>query len=399
MIGRIWYFFKTSFNSCLVSKKRTAIFLALILLFAIIIGLVNVPYSWGIAVIGYVFYVSYGMQFAGELIGGREFLPKFNFKAIPIGIKALIVLWIYGTLQALILLGMFIYVNRKKRQLTMTRNELAEANDELASLNTQLKENNGKLNDTNAQLSEANGQLQEMNGRLREAIVHLNDSNLVKEEYIGRFLSICSEYIDKLDAYRLKVNRKLKAQQYNDVLRMTSSDQLREDELDELYQNFDTLFLRLRGRWGAECIALVDILRKTVEFKRQHQPTVLGYLGDQVPHWNNIHHWCWFLNHDTPVMTGTERIAIKNRQAIFFLEMSQKKRGYYEAEFKLITRTPEQLKAFEATDIYHQMLEASIRRQPELWLWSHNRWKRTREEFNERFQVVNGKVVPREGGE
>ena len=67
--------------------------------------------------------------------------------------------------------------------------------------------------------------------------------------------------------------------------------------------------------------------------------------------------------------------------------------------FELITRTPEQLKAFEATDIYHQMLEASIRRQPELWLWSHNRWKRTREEFNERFQVVNGKVVPREGCE
>lgn len=45
------------------------------------------------------------------------------------------------------------------------------------------------------------------------------------------------------------------------------------------------------------------------------------------------------------------------------------------------------------------MLEQTIRRQPELWLWSHNRWKRTREEFNERFEVVNGKVVPREGAE
>ncbi len=146
---------------------------------------------------------------------------------------------------ALVLLGMFIYVNRKKRQLTMTRNELREANDELESLNTQLKQNNGKLNDTNAQLSEANGQLKNMNEQLRQAIVHLNDSNLVKEEYIGKFLSICSEYIDKLDAYRLKVNRKLKAQQYNDVLRMTSSEQLREDELEELYQNFDSLFLRL----------------------------------------------------------------------------------------------------------------------------------------------------------
>ena len=75
---------------------------------------------------------------------------------------------------------------------------------------------------------------------------------------------------------------------------------------------FDRLLLNLRQRWGAECIALVDILRKTVEYKRKQQPTVFGYIGDQVPHWNNIHHWCQFLNHDTPVMTGTERIAIKN---------------------------------------------------------------------------------------
>lgn len=160
---------------------------------------------------------------------------------------------------------------------------------------------------------------------------------------------------------------------------------------------FDTLFLHIRERWGSECIPLVDVLRKTIEYKQKQQTTIIGYLADQVPHWNNIHHWCWFLNHDTPVMTGTERIAIKNRQAIFFLEMSRPKRGYYVAEFKLITRTPEHLKEFEATDIYHQMLERSIRRQPELWLWSHNRWKRTREEFNERFQVIGGKVVPREG--
>ena len=164
-------------------------------------------------------------------------------------------------------------------------------------------------------------------------------------------------------------------------------------------ETFDTLFLHIRERWGAECIPLVDVLRKIIEYKQKGQPTVLGYLGDQVPHWNNIHHWCWFLNHDTPVMTGTERIAVKNRQAMVFLDVSRKKRGYYEAEFKLMTRTPEQLKEYEATDLYHQLLEANIRRQPELWLWSHNRWKRTREEFNERFQVIGGKVVPREGAE
>ena len=173
------------------------------------------------------------------------------------------------------------------------------------------------------------------------------------------------------------------------------SDKLHCGQLYHALENptFDKILLRQRQRWGAECIALVDILRKTIEYKRKNQLTIIGYIGDQVPHWNNIHHWCWFLNHDTPVMTGSERIAIKNNQAILFLEMTQKKRGYYEAEFKLITRTPKQLKEFEATDIYYQMLEANIRRQPELWLWSHNRWKRTREEFNRRFKVVDGKVI------
>ena len=162
---------------------------------------------------------------------------------------------------------------------------------------------------------------------------------------------------------------------------------------------FDRLFLRLRQRWGAECIALVDILRQTVEYKRQQKTTVIGYIGDQVPHWNNIHHWCQFLNHDTPVMTGAERIAVKNHQALFYLDMQRVKRGYYEATFRLITREPQEMKEFETVDIYFQMLEQTIRRQPELWLWSHNRWKRTREEFNERFVVVDGKVIPREGAE
>ena len=159
---------------------------------------------------------------------------------------------------------------------------------------------------------------------------------------------------------------------------------------------FDLLLLNQRQKWGAECIALTDILRKTIEYKKKNQPTIIGYLGDQVPHWNNIHHWCNFMNHDTPVMTGAERIARKNNQAAFFLDIKCPRRGYYEAEFKLITREVQKLKEFELTDIYFKMLEENIRRQPELWLWSHNRWKRTREEFDRRFQVIDGKVFPKE---
>lgn len=67
----------------------------------------------------------------------------------------------------------------------------------------------------------------------------------MKDEYIGKFLSLCSGYIDKLDNYRIKVHRKLKANQYNDLLRMTGSEQLKEDELKELFDNFDAVFLHL----------------------------------------------------------------------------------------------------------------------------------------------------------
>ena len=161
-------------------------------------------------------------------------------------------------------------------------------------------------------------------------------------------------------------------------------------------KDFDRLFLRSRQRMGAICIPMQDTLRKILEYRKAEQPVVIGYISDQVPFWFNIHHWVDFLHHDTPVLTGTERIVRKVNHAVFFLDVRRIRRGYYEAEIKLITREPQKMGDYEITDIYFQLLEESIRRAPEFWLWSHNRWKRTREEFNERFDVINGKVIPKD---
>lgn len=158
----------------------------------------------------------------------------------------------------------------------------------------------------------------------------------------------------------------------------------------------DKLFLRLRQRLGAECIPMQETLRKVVEFRRKNTPVVLGFISDQKPHWVNIHHWVDFLHHDTPVLTGTERIVRKMNYAVFFLDIRRVRRGYYEADIKLITREPQKMKDYEITDLYFKMLEQSIRQAPEMWLWSHNRWSRTREEFNERFEVVDGKVIAKD---
>lgn len=156
---------------------------------------------------------------------------------------------------------------------------------------------------------------------------------------------------------------------------------------------FDRLFLRLRQRLGAVCIPMQDTLRRILEFRRDNQPVVIGYISDQKPHWVNIHHWVNFLHHDTPVLTGTERIAKKVNHAVFYLDVRRLRRGYYEAEFRLITRTPQQQPDYALTDAYFSLLEQSIQRDPAFWLWSHNRWARTRQEFNERFEVIDGKVI------
>lgn len=161
-------------------------------------------------------------------------------------------------------------------------------------------------------------------------------------------------------------------------------------------KDFDRLFLRSRQRMGAESIAMADTLRKILEYRKAGQPIIVGYISDQVPFWTSIHHWVNFLNHDTPVLTGTERIVRKVNHAVLFLDIHRVRRGYYEAEIKLITREPQKMGEYEITDTYFKMLEQSIRMAPEFWLWSHNRWKRTREEFNERFEVINGKVIPKD---
>lgn len=154
----------------------------------------------------------------------------------------------------------------------------------------------------------------------------------------------------------------------------------------------DRLFLRMRERYGSLCITMQDTLRFLLKNQQEGKPVIVGYISDQKPHWVNIHHWVNFLHHDTPVLTGTERIVRKMNHAVFYLDVRRVRRGYYEGEFRLITRNPQQMREYEITDIYYQMLENTIRREPEFWLWSHNRWSRTREEFNRRFEVIDGKV-------
>ena len=170
--------------------------------------------------------------------------------------------------------------------------------------------------------------------------------------------------------------------------------------LGELYhplQNkvMDRVVLKMRNRMGPVCVPKNDTLRWLIGNKQADRPTMLGYINDQVPKWENIHHWLTFLNQETPVFTGIERITRQLKQAVVYVDVKRLRRGYYECEYQVITRDPSTMGEYELTDIYFQLMEKTINRAPQFWLWSHNRWKRTREEFDRRFKVVNGRVVPK----
>ena len=154
----------------------------------------------------------------------------------------------------------------------------------------------------------------------------------------------------------------------------------------------DQFFLQLRQRFGSVCIPMEQALRNIVKYRQEGRPLVIGYIADQKPNWRNIHLWMPFLNHNTPMFTGSERIIKRTGQAFFYGDVRRIRRGYYECEFKLIDRHPEHIPDFGLTERYMQEMEQTIRRDPAYWLWSHDRWSRTKEEFDFRFYTKDGKV-------
>ena len=151
------------------------------------------------------------------------------------------------------------------------------------------------------------------------------------------------------------------------------------------------LFLYLRNRFGSESIGMKETLRRIIELKRSKQKIIIGFISDQTPKWNSIHHWCDFLNHDTPVFIGTEKIGKQVDALIYYGELKRIKRGYYHCELKPMTHNAKTIPDYQLTDKFTLLLENIIKENPSFWLWSRKRWKRTKEEWIKRQQEQNKK--------
>jgi KDO2-lipid IV(A) lauroyltransferase len=108
--------------------------------------------------------------------------------------------------------------------------------------------------------------------------------------------------------------------------------------------------------------------------------TITVIAADQTPTRAEINYWSRFLNQDTPFYMGVEKLARSLDFAVVFMDIKRTARGNYRGDIQLITHEPNKTADFEITEKYIRLLEESINRQPDNWLWSHKRWKFHRSE-------------------
>jgi KDO2-lipid IV(A) lauroyltransferase len=139
---------------------------------------------------------------------------------------------------------------------------------------------------------------------------------------------------------------------------------------------FDNYFttIRMRLQKGhSEIIPFTQTARYIASIR--NKTSMLITIADQTPHKDQIQYRTDFLNQDSGVFLGPERISKSLNCAVVFCHVTKKGRGLYHIEFELITDSPKENKPYEITNRHVKMLESDIRKQPETWLWSHRRWK------------------------
>lgn len=142
---------------------------------------------------------------------------------------------------------------------------------------------------------------------------------------------------------------------------------------------FDSLFINLRTHFGSYGMKKNDTIRDIIQLKQDKTRSVVVFLADQTPSKANLHYWTRFLNQDTPMLTGPERIARKLNLPVVFLDAKKIRRGEYAADIKLITTTPKETPEFWITEQYARLMEECILHDPAYWLWTHKRWKHQKE--------------------
>lgn len=132
---------------------------------------------------------------------------------------------------------------------------------------------------------------------------------------------------------------------------------------------------RLRSRFGAQLIDMEIAPAEVFQRRKEKNNQTYIFVADQNPALENTVLFVDFLNKPTATITGMERLAKLRRAAAVYVDVERVRRGDYVITLEEMTRDASQLSKFDLSVDYMHRLEKSIQKQPEIWLWSHKRWK------------------------
>jgi len=152
--------------------------------------------------------------------------------------------------------------------------------------------------------------------------------------------------------------------------------------LDALYRPLhnsvmDRFFIGIRSRFGASVIPASKAARAILKLRKENR--AFGIIGDQNPRRKDDKYWTTFMGVETPAAAGPERIAKLTGYPLLYVSMEKLSRGKYRCVIAPLAAAPYSGEG-EISQKYMSVVEANIRKQPECWMWSHHRWRYTRED-------------------
>jgi KDO2-lipid IV(A) lauroyltransferase len=142
-------------------------------------------------------------------------------------------------------------------------------------------------------------------------------------------------------------------------------------------RHFDRYMKKTRERHGVEIITMRETLRRVVKDQQEGNLVAYGLISDQSPVWEETQYWTRFLNQDTAVYTGAEKLALRTGMPVVYYSIRKIRRGRYIIDMIPLSEDLSGKQEHEITDRFFQTLESKIRENPEYWLWTHRRWKLT----------------------
>ena len=131
---------------------------------------------------------------------------------------------------------------------------------------------------------------------------------------------------------------------------------------------------QIRGKFGTIPLDMKSTARYILNTPNNGEHAYL-FVADQSPKKSAIHYSLQFLNQETPVFIGFDKISIKKDMAVIYCRTVKLKRGYYHTTFERILPEGVDFEPMEIVHKFFHLLEETIIENPDNWLWSHKRWK------------------------